>query len=99
MQFRAKVLSKEDLHRRNAEFAEEAHTIKQEEAGDEDKDEHQEELPVVSVRKWKAVALELEEEEEADEMVAKQAKTSGSDLLDVKGLVSTQIRIRSFGFC
>jgi len=96
VQFRAKVLSKEDLQRRNAEFAEEARAIEREEAeeGVEDED-----LPMVHLGKWKAVALEAEEEE-VDELaeegaVLKRAKTSSDELLDVEGPVSNRFCSRS----
>ena len=77
VQFHAKVLSKEDLQRHNAEFAAEASAIEWEEAGeDEDGVEVEvEDLPVVKLGKRKAVVLEGDEEEvdklEADETVPK----------------------------
>jgi hypothetical protein len=74
-EFRAKTLSKEGLKSRNAEFEAEANAIDREERGEleekeveEEKEELVEGLPVIRMRKRKAVVVDDEGEEECDEL-------------------------------
>jgi hypothetical protein len=89
LEFRAKILSREGLQKRNAEFADEASAISRAEAGEEEVEveeiERGEDLPVVQVGKRKAGELEEEGEDEVD---AKRAKFTSTGLLDFEGPVS-----------
>ena len=103
-QFRAKTLSKDELQKRNAELAAEANAIEKDEVGeepDEDTKEHQE-LPTVRLRKRKAVALEISDEEEdelaEDRTDTKRAKTLSNELLDVEGPVSLRFSLNFLRF-
>jgi hypothetical protein len=123
-EYRAKTLSKEGLHAKNAQFEAEAKAIDREERGDADEGEtgngvgneeeemeekrveekeeeenHDEEhdgLPVVRIRKRKAVVLEDDEgEDEVDELEGetttdrgKRSKREEGGLLSFKGPVS-----------
>ena len=102
VRFCAKVLSKEDLQRHNADFAVEASAIEREEAGEDDKDEHWEGLPEVRLGKRRAMSLEADEDDinelVEDVALAKQAKTSSDKLLDVQGPVSVRFSLNVFDF-
>jgi hypothetical protein len=104
LEFRAKTLSREDLQKRNTEFADEASAISRAEAGeDEDEagyEEKEEEanLPVVVVGKQKAGELDMggEGEDEVEgELETKRAKFANSGLLEFEGLVRL-ISVQSF---
>jgi len=92
--FCAKTVPKEELQRRNAELAAEAEGIMRAEAGEEDDEELEDELPVARLRKRKALVAEDEEDGEDEveevEVAVKRAKFAHGELLEFAGAVSAR---------